>query len=167
MRDSKLLNRSLRAKYKITVEDLGSSRDLRYRAFIEEFGKLACYGLGKTVDQAVKALTRDKSDFMRALYERGLEIPAPREDSYEYSGRFVLRITSRLHARLVQESSSRQQSLNTFIIEVLSSYLESAWPVEQHFTIPSVTFTSNAWSGISRSGRVPLGKLTDRHPKAA
>jgi len=68
---------------------------------------------GRSVDEIKKAFKDSVNDYLDFCRERGEEPDKP------YSGRFNLRISSELHAKLDVEAKREGESLNSFVARTL------------------------------------------------
>lgn len=73
---------------------------------------------GPTAGEAIAAIEKLVNDDVAAAQPLGWEPPRSRTDR-EYSGKFVLRISPDLHARLAVEAAERRVSLNQWVVQKL------------------------------------------------
>lgn len=114
-RESKPLEYYLELNYPITL----------YRAeeggFVAEIEDLnGCLTQGETIEEATENIEEARKLWIKAAYEDGVEIPAPRTDE-EYSGRFLVRIPKSLHRRLAEQARYEGVSLNQYVENILSA----------------------------------------------
>lgn len=81
-----------------------------------------CMAQGATADEAVRNLRDSREVWIEARLKGGHAIPEPAAED-EYSGKFLLRMSSRLHAGLAEAAANQNLSLNQLINNVLSEYL--------------------------------------------
>lgn len=71
---------------------------------------------GKTVDEIDQAFKDSIDDYINWCKERDVEPEKP------FSGNLHIRLSSKEHERLAQEAALRNMSLNSFIVEKLTSH---------------------------------------------
>jgi antitoxin HicB len=120
VRDKLTLKQYKSLEYKVVLERHKDEEVESYTAFIAELGRLACYGTGDTVEQALSMLAEVKDELLTYYYENGVTIPLPEEEDYDYSGKFVVRTGPELHKKLAQKAKQENQSLNSFVVAALS-----------------------------------------------
>ena len=107
--------------YTIHIEDKKDEDGHFFYAFISELGKYTCYGVGKSMDEAVKSLKSAQEVTIVDILEAGKEVPLPREEAlFLPSGKFVVRTSRRLHAQLVEQAKEEGISLNLLVNELLA-----------------------------------------------
>ncbi len=74
---------------------------------------------GETIEEAAEGVRNAMADWIEVMLEDGKEIPLPRDTSY--SGRFLVRIPSSLHARLTDLAELEGVSLNQFVSNALAA----------------------------------------------
>jgi len=93
----------------------------------EYFGEIeeleGCYGDGSSPDECVERLERAKYYWIKAALEMGKEIPSPREQEEDFSGRILIRIPKTLHWRIARSARREGVSINQFLLSVITQGL--------------------------------------------
>jgi antitoxin HicB len=79
-----------------------------------------CVSQGATPDEAVERVRDAMEGWIAVALEDGRDIPTPREES-EYSGRFVVRLPTSLHAQVARQAEAEGVSLNQFVTASLAA----------------------------------------------
>lgn len=115
---TRTLEEYLELPYTITiVHDRDDEGNEGYFVSVEELP--GCYSQGATIEEAAARIRDAMEGWLSVALEEGLEIPEPR-DPGAYSGRFLLRIPSGLHAELARQAERESVSLNQYVATVLS-----------------------------------------------
>jgi predicted RNase H-like HicB family nuclease len=77
-----------------------------------------CGAYGPTIEEAFERLEEAKELWIEASLNRGLDISEPVSEE-DYSGKFLLRIPSRLHMKLADYAKKNKVSLNQYVKSVL------------------------------------------------
>ena len=88
-----------------------------YVAEIEELS--GCIIEGENLEEIYHRIENARRTWIETAYEDGVDIPLPRTER-EYSGRFITRIPSYLHQRLVEQALREGVSLNQHVTTILS-----------------------------------------------
>jgi predicted RNase H-like HicB family nuclease len=104
-------------KYKMDIQ--WSEADCAYLGSIPELE--GCITHGDTPEQAMEMLQEAGLLYLQTLLDDGDEIPVPLS-LRNYSGKFQLRITPQLHAKLAQLAKSCNKSLNSYVESILSEH---------------------------------------------
>jgi antitoxin HicB len=89
--------------------------------WVAEVPQLAgCISQGDTPDDAVERVKDAMAGWISVALEDGRGIPKPDEDD-DYSGRFVVRLPTTLHAELARQAEAEGVSLNQFVSGVLAA----------------------------------------------
>lgn len=96
-----------------------SDEQEQYTARCLEFAGM--YVSAPTAQQALALIESDVEDELRARDEAGLPPPAPMTEQ-NFSGRFMVRTSRSLHARLVVEAAEQNVSLNQWVVQKLADY---------------------------------------------
>lgn len=97
-----------------------------YEASYPDLGRVSFSAVGKTENAALRKLREVAKSMIAEHISRGIELPdPPPELQYYYSGKFVLRLPTSLHARLDQEAKKETMSLNGYIVSILSDSARS------------------------------------------
>jgi len=115
------LNYYLNLPYAIEVVPIPNSQGGGYTARLPEIGRYAITGDGETPEEAINSLEKAKGERFEEYLERGIEIPLPKDEDEEYSGRFVLRIPKILHHQLAVAAKKNSTSLNQYIGYLLAT----------------------------------------------
>jgi antitoxin HicB len=78
-----------------------------------------CWGIGPTVEAAIRDTEVNKKIWIEMSLEDGSEIPEPRSDE-EYSGQFLLRLPKSLHHALAEEAKWEGVSMNQYVVTLLT-----------------------------------------------
>ena len=110
--------------YTVHIEEQKDEDGHFYYAYISELGKYTCYGVGKSIEKALKSLEVAKEVTIGDILEAGKTVPLPKEEEEILpSGKFVVRMSPRLHARLIMQAKKEGISLNLLVNELLSQNL--------------------------------------------
>jgi antitoxin HicB len=96
----------------LIVHDRDDEGNEGFVARVEEFD--GCISQGATIEEAATRIRDAMIDWIDASLDDGQEIPEPR-DPDAFSGRFLLRIPSSLHAELARQAEREGVSLNQFV----------------------------------------------------
>lgn len=88
-----------------------------YTALIKEFP--GCVDEGDTAEEALKNLEKTAVGWLELALERDLDIPLPSSE-LKYSGRYALRLSTRLHQKAAEFAKDEAISLNQFIVNAVS-----------------------------------------------
>jgi antitoxin HicB len=103
-------------KYLYTVEEI--EEDGR-KIFSLSFTDLpGCGAEGATIEEARARLEEAKEAWIKTALDAGLSIPEPVIED-EFSGKFLLRITPKLHMKISKQAAREGVSLNQFIRLIL------------------------------------------------
>ena len=117
----------LKLEYDVIIHKEEMDGDVWFTAYSKELGKLSCYGKGDTPAEALESFNKEKDYFITYLFENGKEIPEPNciESQYErYSGAFNVRTSPIIHAKLVEQASEMDISMNLYINQILAATTE-------------------------------------------
>lgn len=112
------LNDYLKLEYPVVIV----KRDNGYEAWHPDLGRRTTCAWAPTLKKVLAELDKTRKVIIRTFYDNNLYIPLPTddEDSSNFSGQFVLRIPSILHAHLTKEAKKNGSSLNAYITHLLS-----------------------------------------------
>ena len=111
----------LKLNYPITIEKYIEYDGKEY--FAAEIPDLpGCSAQGETIEEALKKLEEAKKAWIEVSLERGLEIPEPVTED-QFSGKFLLRISAKLHRQLAIKAKRANMSLNQYIRSILEKSL--------------------------------------------
>ncbi len=80
-----------------------------------------CMSVGESIEEAYAMIEDAMADWIQFNLDAGRVIPEPEEyEAKTYSGRFVVRISSRLHQELSEAAEENGVSLNHLVTEMLS-----------------------------------------------
>jgi predicted RNase H-like HicB family nuclease len=80
-----------------------------------------CWSEGNSVEEAYSNIKSAMKLWIENAIERNIEIPLPKSEEREYSGKFILRMPKELHKNLTERAEKEDISLNQFIVYLLSS----------------------------------------------
>ena len=83
-----------------------------------------CISYGETEEEALKMIKEAMELWIETALKRGVKIPDP-QAAKKYTGKFLVRIPSSLHERLVEMARDEGISLNSLIISLLSEGVAS------------------------------------------
>jgi predicted HicB family RNase H-like nuclease len=115
----------LNLPYTIEVVPIPDHEGGGYLAQLPELGKFAIIGDGDTPEEAISDLNNLKKKRFRYYLEEGIKIPEPKVEQEEFSGKFVLRLPTELHRMLAYSAKENLTSLNSYIVFLLSSNLQT------------------------------------------
>jgi antitoxin HicB len=101
-------------KYPVTIE---AAQEGGYFVQIEDLP--GCYAQGETVEEAMEMIEIARKMWLEVAYEDGQDIAEPRT-TYEYSGKFNVRVPKDLHRKLDRMAVREGVSLNQYIVSSLS-----------------------------------------------
>jgi antitoxin HicB len=108
----------LSLKFPYTVEE---SKEEGMKLYILSFPDLpGCWAEGETFSEAQTKLDEAKKAWIWASLKEGLPIPVPAEED-EFSGKFLLRISPKLHMILSKNAEREGKSLNQHIRSILEA----------------------------------------------
>ena len=101
---------------KISEEDGGG-----FMASIPQLGAKAFRADGETVAEALTNLKKIKKSLFQDYLKEGVPIPEPeKEPESVFSGKFIVRIPSGLHRKLVERARKQNISLNQYVNNLLT-----------------------------------------------
>lgn len=107
--------------YPIQIKVISDDSGVDYEASIPELGERTFCAIGSTPTKAISNLNQLKRRLFRKFLREGKLISEPEScpDSV-FSGRFVLRINTDLHKKLVDMAKRKDTSLNQYVTYLLS-----------------------------------------------
>lgn len=108
----------LSINYPYTVEE--SLEDGKRLFFLSITDMPGCWAEGETIEEAQHKLQEAKEAWVRAALRKGISIPEPIAED-EFSGKFLLRISPKLHMILVKKAEREGKSLNQYIRSILEN----------------------------------------------
>ena len=83
-----------------------------------------CGGAGDTKAEAIEDAENNLKMHLQFLEEEGLPVPELTEFNLksEFSGKFIVRTSKKLHKMVSEQAKSEGVSLNTFVVEAISNY---------------------------------------------
>jgi predicted HicB family RNase H-like nuclease len=110
--------------YDIMVTRIEDDDQIAYKALSVDLDPLSFYGVGSTKAEAIKSFERTKNNLFRYYVSEGIPIPEPTRavDSLP-SGKFVVRTSPSLHAKLAREADRNGQSLNQYVNSLFQTQL--------------------------------------------
>lgn len=99
------------------THDVDDDGNAGWVAEVEELP--GCLSQGRTPEEAVEHVRSAMRDWIGVALEDGVEIPQPRAAA-EFSGHFVVRVPTSLHADLVRGAGKEGVSLNQFVASALA-----------------------------------------------
>lgn len=80
-----------------------------------------CMSVGESIEEAYAMIEDAKTIWIQSYLDAGREVPEPEEDDVKaYSGKFMVRISPRLHSELSETAFEFGVSLNYLVSEILS-----------------------------------------------
>lgn len=117
------LNYFLNLPFTIIIDHNFNDGEIEFVAYCNELGKFSCYGIGRTTEEALKNFHEEKDSFITYLFESNKPIPEPIIEN-KYSGVFNVRTSPIIHSNLVKQAKENEISLNLYINQILSGYVE-------------------------------------------
>ena len=102
--------------YPVTVENYTEDGETYFSVEIPDLP--GCGSYGATLEEAFERLEGAKELWLEESLNRGLDISEPISEE-AFSGKFLLRIPSRLHMKLTKNSKSNNISLNQYVKSLL------------------------------------------------
>ncbi|OPX33846.1 MAG: hypothetical protein B1H11_11860 [Desulfobacteraceae bacterium 4484_190.1] len=119
--------------YTIEVVPIPVDEGGGFTARLPDVGRFAITGDGESPEEAIRNLLKAQRERFEEYLKRGLEIPEPKEEKEEYSGRFLVRLPRILHHQIASEARKNGISLNQYVNYLLATNLERDRQ-EQQFT---------------------------------
>jgi len=116
---NKNLTYYLNLNYPITIETSTEDKELHYSLEIPDLP--GCGAEAKTLDEALEKLQDAKELWISASLKRKLPIPEPVTED-DFSGKFLLRIPTKLHMALAKQAKREELSLNQYIKSILEMH---------------------------------------------
>ncbi len=121
MKKSDLLEKYMSYEYAVEVKKIADEDGGGYMACIPQLGRYAFVGDGETEQAAIDMLKEVKKDHFELYIEKGIEVPPPvQEEDVAYSGKFLLRIPTEMHALLATNAKKNNTTLNQYCVYILS-----------------------------------------------
>jgi len=123
MKDTRLSPRSLarelaRRNYAFLVRESDGEFEITFPQL------RGCRTSGKTLEETLGNIEEAKAAWIGAILLSGRSVPEP-ADTFDFSGRFVVRCSSSLHRALSGMAALEGVSLNQFIVQALSEKVGS------------------------------------------
>jgi predicted HicB family RNase H-like nuclease len=109
-------------EYDFLVHNISEGKEEAYMAIIPAFNNAMVFG--KNIKELEEGIRLGIETEIKDLKKTGKPIPKPDRKS-EFSGKLIIRIAPKLHARLSLESKARQVSLNRYIEEKLGGQIKT------------------------------------------
>lgn len=107
--------------YSIEIKKISEEHGGGYLVSIPQLGSKTFRADGKTIKEALINLNKIKKSLFKDYLNRGIDIPLPEvEPESIFSGKFVVRIPTELHRKLVERARKQNISLNSYIVNLLS-----------------------------------------------
>lgn len=124
-----------------------------------------CISVGENIEEAYAMIEDAMADWIQFNLDAGRVIPEPEEYEVKtYSGKFVVRISSRLHQELAEAAEENGVSLNHIVTEMLSQ--GSGIIKTQQKTLEHLLCKLVPAPLMASEGEVPMEMVTKR-PKWA
>lgn len=121
----------LKLNYPVEIKKIPKEDGGGYSATIPQLGEKAFRADGKTVERALANLKKVKRYLFTDYMEEGIPIPEPEPELESiFSGKFVVRMSPKLHRQLVERAQKENVSLNHLVVHLLS-YNSSLSAVER------------------------------------
>ena len=102
--------------YPVTVENYVEDGESYYSVEIPDLS--GCGSYGATIEEAFERLEESKELWLEESLKRGLDISEPVLEE-DFSGKFLLRIPSRLHMKITKNAKANNVSLNQYVKSLL------------------------------------------------
>ncbi|MCK4390544.1 MAG: type II toxin-antitoxin system HicB family antitoxin [Desulfobacterales bacterium] len=109
----------IKLNYPITIETYTEDGKVHYSLEVPDLP--GCGADGKTLHEAMKKLQDAKSLWIEVSLKRNLPIPEPISED-DFSGKFLLRIPTKLHMALSKQSKINDLSLNQYVKSILETH---------------------------------------------
>jgi len=121
MKKSDLLKKYMSYEYAVEVKKIADEDGGGYKACIPQLGRYAFVGDGETEQAAIDMLKEVKKDHFELYIEKGIEVQPPvQEEDVAYSGKFLLRIPTEMHALLAANAKKNNTTLNQYCVYILT-----------------------------------------------
>jgi antitoxin HicB len=114
----------LSLNYPITVETYTEDEEVHYSLEIPDLP--GCGAAAKTFNEAEEKLQDAKELWISASLKRKLPIPEPVSED-DFSGKFLLRMPTKLHMALAKQAKREKLSLNQYVKSVLEIHTTLAY----------------------------------------
>ena len=105
------------------MEDYDSIPEHRFYIFLKEIPEASLHEYGATREEALKNLEEQFYFLQEELAKRQRELPKPSINKCkDYSGKLLLRMPWWLHKKLTVLADEEESSLNSYIVNLLSTY---------------------------------------------
>ena len=102
------------------------SFDARDKIYVARAPELEhCHSHGNTPEEALMNVKEAIELWLETASKRKIEIPEPMSKR-KFSGKFVLRTSTELHAQLAQVALSNGKSMNDLVVEILEEKIREA-----------------------------------------
>lgn len=102
--------------YDICVIRIEDGDEFAYKAYSKDLDPLNFYGVGDTKKDAIESFEHVKQQLFEHYYKNDIPILEPtREETDLPSGKFLVRTSPSLHAKLVRLAAKSNQSLNQYV----------------------------------------------------
>ncbi len=119
--------------YKLIITQEETSEGLIFVAKYPAFKYVS--GGGHTIDEAVTDLNEAISIAIEYMVKEGISIPTPDIELKDFSGKLVLRLSKTLHKEISEQASEENVSLNTYMIEALTAYVNRGKAIVKSLTV--------------------------------
>lgn len=121
MKKSELIKKYMSYEYAVEVKKIADEDGGGYMACIPQLGRYAFVGDGETEQEAIDMLKEVKKDHFELYIKKGIEVPQPvQEEDVAYSGKFLLRIPTEMHALLATNAKKNNTTLNQYCVYILT-----------------------------------------------
>ncbi len=117
------LKHYLNLNYPVTVETYREDGEELYALEIPDLQ--GCGAAGKTFEEAIEKLLNAKELWIKESLKRGLSVPEPVSED-DFSGKFLLRIPTKLHMALSRGAKHASTSLNQYVRSLLDNQIANA-----------------------------------------
>lgn len=118
----------LNLNYPITIETSSEDKELHYSLEIPDLP--GCGAEAKTLDEALEKLQDAKDLWISVGLKRKLPIPEPVSED-DFSGKFLLRIPTKLHMDLAKQAKREGFSLNQYVKSILEMHTTLAYQKQE------------------------------------
>jgi len=106
-----------------TIELVQDTDDAGHRGWVAEIEELpGCISQGETAEAAIANVRDAMLGWISVALQDGQAVPQPRARG-TYSGKFIVRVPTSLHADLVRTATREGVSLNQFVATALARHL--------------------------------------------
>ena len=159
--ERKPLDYYLKLKYPVT---LYSDESGGYAVEIEDLP--GCISQGETAEEAMEMIEEARQMWLEVAYADGQDIPMPRTQRQQYSGKFNVRVPKDLHRRLDEMAEREGVSLNQFLVSTLSMAVGREQATQRAAVLRDSASPSQKYTTRQTEKKKPMARRSTRSKKA-